>query len=112
AADILAGYQFQAFKFRLWYPAWIFPWLLLDDEGQGDSQAATYRLHAGLWFLLTGQLSALIYGQVRVELLNRSLTAAHLVGVPFTFLLPLLAAGLSTIYAARSRERQTERSDC
>ena len=31
SADIFAGYIVQALSFRIWYAAWPFPWLLLDD---------------------------------------------------------------------------------
>lgn len=94
-ADILAGYVIQALKFRIWYAAWLFPWLLLDG-GKGHSR----RLRAGLWLLLTSQLSVLIYGHLRVYLLGRDQLLAHSIGVPFTFILPLLLA-----FLPRVRER-------
>ena len=101
-ADIFATYILQALSFRIWYAAWLFPWLLLDDAGMElDGNAGTelsrsvrlgYRLRVGLWFLLTSQLSVLIYGHVRIYALGHSQIAAHLIGVPFTFGLPFLLA--------------------
>lgn len=91
AADIFAAYMLQALSFRLWYAAWPFPWLLLDDGLNGDGRFP-YRLRVGFWFLLTSQLSVLIYGHLRVYALGGSQTAAHLIGVPFTFALPFLLA--------------------
>ena len=99
-ADIFGTYILQALSFRIWYAAWPFPWLLLDDV-YGEDNACTepgrngrfsYRLRVGLWFLLTSQLSVLIYGHVRVYALGGSQMAAHLIGVPFTFGLPFLLA--------------------
>lgn len=91
AADILAGYLVQAFNFRIWYAAWPFPWLLLDSKrGKGRCR----RLSVGLWFLLTSQLSVLIYGHLWNYLLDRDHLVTHLLGVAFTFGLPLLLASL------------------
>ncbi len=90
AADIFGLYIWQALGFRIWYAAWPFPWLLLDTPN-GDSRL-TYRLRVGLWFLLTSQLSVLIYGHLRIYALNGSQAAAHLIGVPFTFGLPFFLA--------------------
>ncbi|MEZ4590781.1 MAG: hypothetical protein R3D55_06520 [Chloroflexota bacterium] len=87
----LAAYSLQALSFRLWYSTWVFPWLLLD-EASADA-ALSFRLRAGLWFLLTVQLSVLIYGHLRTYLLGGSQLAAHLIGIPFVFGLPLLLAG-------------------
>ncbi len=84
AADTLFSYVAAAFTFRIWYSAWPFPWLLVDDG------APSWRLHAGLWFLLCAQLSVVIYGHLRHNLLGGSQLLAHLVGVLFVFLLPLL----------------------
>jgi hypothetical protein len=95
AADIFWGYIVQALNFRIWYASWSFPWLLLDH---GDSEhrdtMSTARLGTGLAFLLTSQISVVIYGHIRVMLLVGSTVASHLVGVPFTFLLPLLVGVL------------------
>ncbi|MBP6804658.1 MAG: polyprenol phosphomannose-dependent alpha 1,6 mannosyltransferase MptB [Chloroflexi bacterium] len=91
AADIFALYIAQALSFRIWYAAWPFPWLLLDAAEAPDPRQ-TFRLQAGLWFLLTSQLSVLIYGHLRAYALGGSSILAHLVGVPFTFGLPLFAA--------------------
>jgi hypothetical protein len=94
AADIFFGYVLQALSFRIWYASWPFPWLILDREktDRRDSIGSA-RLGAGLAFLFTSQLSVIIYGHIRVGLLGGSSFAAHLIGVPFTFLLPL-AVGL------------------
>jgi hypothetical protein len=52
-------------------------------------------MYAGFWFLFTGQLSVLNYGQIRTSLLHGQHLYAHLIGVPFTFLLPLLLVSIS-----------------
>lgn len=82
--NILMAYLATGFTFRIWYPAWLFPWLLVDEAGR--------HVPAGATFLLTAQLSVLIYGHLRVYLLHRDQLQAHLLGVPFTFLLPLFVA--------------------
>jgi alpha-1,6-mannosyltransferase len=83
-ADIFTAYIWQAFSFRIWYAVWAFPWLLLDER--------PYWRRVGFWFLLTSQLSVLIYGHLRFYALGGSLVWSHLVGVPFTFGLPFLLA--------------------
>jgi alpha-1,6-mannosyltransferase len=88
-ADIFILYILQALNFRIWYSVWPFAWLLLDED---RGSAATYRLQAGFWLLLTAQLSVLIYGHLRVYLLGGDHFPAHLIGVPFTFGLPFLLA--------------------
>jgi hypothetical protein len=94
AADIFAGYVIQALNFRIWYASWPLPWLILDRErSERQDSISTARLGAGLAFLLTSQLSVIIYGHVRVWVLGGSNFAAHLIGLPFTFLLPV-AVGL------------------
>ena len=110
-ADIFAGYIAQAFRFRIWYAAWPFPWLLLD-RGQNDEAdvSSRARLAAGLSFLLTSQLSVLIYGQIRTELLGSSQLGAHWLGVLFTFLVPILVGLAVAAYSVSSRERQKEKS--
>ncbi len=90
AADVLAAYSLQALSFRLWYSTWPFLWLLLENEN-AEAQTTT-RLRAGLWFLVTVQLSVLIYGHLRVYVLGGSQLAAHLIGIPFVFFLPYLLA--------------------
>lgn len=97
AADILYGYLVGALNFRIWYAAWPFPWLVLDDgltaaEETGEARSASYRLRVGLWFLLTSQLSVLLYGHLRVFAFGGDQALAHLVGVPFVFGLPWLLA--------------------
>jgi hypothetical protein len=92
AADVLAAYSLQALSFRLWYSTWPFLWLLLEDE-TAEAQT-TFRLRAGLWFLFTVQLSVLIYGHLRAYTLGGSQLTAHLIGIPFVFLLPYLLAAL------------------
>ena len=110
AADIFAGYIIQAFRFRIWYAAWPFPWLLLDRGQSEESDVSSKaRLATGVTFLLTSQLSVLIYGQVRTELLGSSQLRAHRVGVLFTFLLPVLVGLAVAVYNARSHDRQIRR---
>lgn len=92
-ALVFLGYVLQALNFRIWYAVWPFPWLLLD--GFDGDWRATRRLKAGLWFLVTSQLSVVLYGHMRVALLGGSQFAAHLVGVPFVFLLPIILAWIS-----------------
>ena len=94
-ADIFFGYLAQALNYRIWYAAWPFPWLLLDAASKPENQSAAFRLHYGLWFLLTSQLSVLIYGHVRIYALGGSQLLAHLLGVGFTFTAPLFLAWLS-----------------
>ena len=107
AADIFAGYILQAFRFRIWYAAWPFPWLVLDRGRADDTDVVSQRrLAAGLAFLLTSQLSVLVYGQIRTELLGNSHLRAHRAGIAFTFLLPLLVGLVVGAYSARSRDRQ------
>jgi hypothetical protein len=85
-AEIFIAYLLQALNFRIWYAAWPFPWLLLDGKER------PYWLHVGLWFLLTSQLSVIIYGHIRVYLLGGQQAYSHLIGIPFTFLIPLFLA--------------------
>jgi hypothetical protein len=92
AADVLAAYSLQALSFRLWYSTWPFLWLLLEDES--SEAQTTFRLRAGLWYLFTVQLSVLIYGHLRVYAFGGSQLAAHLIGIPFVFLLPFLLASI------------------
>ncbi|MFQ5400308.1 MAG: polyprenol phosphomannose-dependent alpha 1,6 mannosyltransferase MptB [Anaerolineae bacterium] len=92
AADIFIAYLLQALNFRIWYAIWPFPWLLLDAGEQEHSRASAYRLRVGLWFLLTAQLSVLIYGHLRLYALGGNQLLAHALGVPFTLGLPFLLA--------------------
>lgn len=91
AADIFFGYLFTAPAFRIWYTAWPFPWLLLD-EGEGPREGLSYRLRVGLWFLLTGQLSVIIYSHLHHYRLDEASFPTHFIGVPFTFILPFVLA--------------------
>ncbi len=102
AADAFFGYVVTALNFRIWYAVWPFPWLLLDDGLESNSRAA-YRLRAGLWFLVTTQLSVVLYGHLRVFLLGGDQFLAHLIGVPFVFGLPWLLA----LYPRQTRIIQT-----
>ena len=89
-ASVFWGYILQALNFRIWYAAWPFPWSLLDAT---DGAMKKMRLfHANLWFLVTSQLSVILYGHIRIELLGRDYLLAHLIGVPFVFLLPFVLA--------------------
>lgn len=96
AADVYAAYLLLAFRFRIWYASWMFPWLLLEPERlqktTGLRDHPSFRLQAGLWFLVTTQFSVLIYGPLPAG----SQFRAHLLGVPFTFGLPLLLAWLGS----------------
>ncbi len=83
-ADIFTAYLWHAFSFRIWYAVWAFPWLLLDNR--------PYWRRVAFWFLLTTQLSVLIYGHLRFFALGGSIVWSHVIGVPFTFGLPLLLA--------------------
>lgn len=85
-AATFAAYLVLAFTFRIWYSAWPFLWLILDRDGDRRW------LSAGFWFLLTAHLSVIVYGHLRVYALAGDLVVAHLIGVPFTFVLPLLLA--------------------
>jgi hypothetical protein len=98
AADSFAAYILTALNFRLWYTTWLFPWLLLDmgnEQGEG-SKPSFFRLRVGLWLLLTTQLSVLIYSHLRVYVLGGNYLWAHLIGLAFTFGLPLLLARYPT----------------
>ena len=85
SADIFVAYLLQAFKFRMWYPAWPFPWLLLDTKG--DQR----RLSAGLWFLMNAQLSVFVYQHLFRTTLGHDHLPAHWIGVSFVFIGPALA---------------------
>ncbi len=91
AADVLWAYLAQALNFRLWYAAWPFPFLVL---GMDDGKNGRLRLHFGLWFLFTSQLSVFIYGHFRAYLLGGDQLWAHIIGVSFTFGLPFVATYL------------------
>ncbi|MEZ4516107.1 MAG: hypothetical protein R3C44_04450 [Chloroflexota bacterium] len=91
-AGVFAGYIVQALNFRIWYAAWPFPFLIRNATMEERDGAAEYWLRVGFWFLLTTQLSVVVYSHIRLELLGGSHPLAHLIGVPFTFLLPLLLA--------------------
>lgn len=118
AADINVAYPLLSLGFRIWYAAWPFPWLVLDvpdaqTEGGADSKdrwVRAFRLRAGIWYLLTTQLSVLIYGPIRLALLGHSLLLAHEIGVAFAFGLPLLLAWLGANRAAGWRPRQDHAS--
>ena len=89
AAEVITGYLLQAFKYRIWYAGWVFPWLLLDTA------AGIVPLAIGYAFLLTSQLSVLIYGHLYRWSILPNYVWAHLIGVPFVFGLPLLAGRLA-----------------
>lgn len=94
AADVFLAYILTALNFRIWYAVWPFPWLLLDAAGMAgerdpkSQQRADYRLRVGLWFLLTSQLSVVVYGHARAFVFGGDQSLAHLIGVPFVFGLP------------------------
>lgn len=85
-SDIFTAYIIQAFNFRIWYASWTFPWVLMDDPVE------TWRVKTAVYFLLTTQLSVLIYGHLRFYALGGNQLYTHLIGVPFTFFLPPLLA--------------------
>ncbi len=91
-ADIYFGYLLQALNFRIWYAAWPFPWLLLDAGIDKEGARTAFRLRYGLWFLLTTQLSVILYGHIRVYLLGGSQFWAHMLGIVFVFVVPYLMA--------------------
>ena len=90
AADIFYAYVLQASSFRIWYAAWPFPWLLLDQRS--DSLAGS-RLAAGILYLYLTQLSVIIYAHVRVFVFGGQHLWAHLLATPLVFLLPLIWIG-------------------
>lgn len=103
AADVLLGYVAGALNYRIWYATWPFPWLLLDGggaEGEAGRASAAYRLRVGLWFLLTSQLSVVLYGHVRVFALGGDQMITHLFVVPFVFGLPWLLALIPIHFSA------------
>jgi hypothetical protein len=91
-ADIYFGYLLQALNFRIWYAAWPFPWLLLDAGTGRQKPGAAFRLGYGLWFLLASQLSVVLYGHIRVYLLDGSQLFAHILGMILVFVLPFILA--------------------
>lgn len=93
SAVLLWLYLLTAFKYRIWYSAWVYPWALLDGR-------PTPR-RAAVLFLLMSQLSVVVYGQLRVELLAGSMLAAHAIATPAVFLFPWLAAQLWTAVVRR-----------
>ncbi|MEW5987434.1 MAG: hypothetical protein AB1791_12435, partial [Chloroflexota bacterium] len=96
-ANVFAAYLAQAFSFRIWYAAWPLPWLLLEESGGareqgGRGECVPRRLKVGLLFLLTSQVSVVIYGHLWRLVLGGDHLWSHLLGVPFTFGLPLFLA--------------------
>jgi hypothetical protein len=89
------GYIFQALNFRIWYASWPFPWLLLDAITEDGS--AIRRLQAGIWFLVTSQLSVVLYGHFRLAFFGGDIFIAHLIGVLFVFFLPFALAQISIL---------------
>lgn len=87
-ASLYAAYPIQAANFRIWYAGWTIPWLLCEKV------LDTGWLIYGMGVLLTSQLSVLIYGHLRVVLFGGDHLTAHLLGVPFVFLVPAAAAWL------------------
>jgi hypothetical protein len=100
--DIFAAYLFTALKFRIWYPTWLFPWIVLDTGSR-------FRLTTACWLLLLSQLSVLVYGYIRGAWLDGSLLVAHLLGVPLVFAIPLLIGWFAGKFQ-RARKSQTLRS--
>lgn len=94
-ADTYYAYLLTAFNYRIWYALWIFPWTLLDETSES-------RLRFSYLFLITSQLSVVLYGHIREFRLDSSTARAHLWGVPFVFLLPIVGTVLWS-YAIRRR---------
>lgn len=66
-----------------------------------------FRLRVGFWFLVTTQLSVILYGHLRVYLLGGQHLLAHLIGVPLVFLLPLALARSRRLAWVNSEEVPT-----
>lgn len=86
--NTFSAYLIQALNFRIWYASWLLPWLIIDEK------RSKFWLKTAVFFLLTTQLSVIIYGHLRVYELDGNQLHAHLIGVPFTFILPLFLAKL------------------
>ncbi len=94
-ADITAVYLTQAFNFRLWYAAWPFPFVLLDET---PGWVTRWRLHTAVWFLYLSQLSPLIVGHLWLYLFDRNHLTSHALVVAVMFgLSPLLAYFSSSV---------------
>jgi len=89
------GYIFQALNFRIWYASWPFPWLLVDAFS--EDRSTMRNLWAGSWFLVTSQLSIIIYGHLRVTYLGGDILLGHIIGVLFVFFLPFILAQFSVL---------------
>jgi hypothetical protein len=108
AAAAFGGYILQALNFRIWYAAWPFAFLIDDAAERNEADLPlTYAVRAGFWFLLTSQLSVIIYSHLRIFLLDERHAQAHLIGVPFTFLLPWVLARWS--WFPTGQQRSTRR---
>ena len=94
--DIFAAYLVTALKFRIWYPTWLLPWIVLQPQNH-------FRLYAVLWLLLLSQLSVVFYAHVRVEWLGGSTPVARLIGVPLVYGAPLVIAWVMTQGQRRDR---------
>lgn len=84
SAESYYAYLMTAFKFRIWYTLWLFPFALISEN--------RFHRRAAYLLLVTSQLSVIIYAHLRIYLFNGDQAAAHFIGVPFTFLLPLIVA--------------------
>lgn len=93
--DLLATYLVTALNYRIWYSTWLFPWALVD------TQTSIVRRRACLLFLLTSQLSVIIYTHLRLYLFQGNQTIAHLVGVVVTFGVPVLGAWGTAVFQRR-----------
>ncbi len=95
-AEIFWGYILLALNFRIWYAAWSFPFVLLQEK------VDRRRIAAAAWFLLAAQWSVFIYGHLREFLLDQNDYQSHLIAVPFVFGVPLLV-----YWGTGNRERGT-----
>lgn len=84
SAETTFLYLLTAFKYRIWYSTWIYPFALLDTDPR--------RHHVAFLFLLTSQLSVVLYGHMWRHILLNSNTLTHVIAVPFVFALPLIIA--------------------
>jgi hypothetical protein len=89
AQESLAVYILHAANFRLWYATWLFPWSLISQSTTGK---LSYQLKVTMWFLITTQLSPMIFGHLRVYALAGSHLWAHLIAIPLIFGLPFYLA--------------------
>jgi hypothetical protein len=62
-----------------------------------EDRSTMRNLWAGSWFLVTSQLSIIIYGHLRVTYLGGDILLGHIIGVLFVFFLPFILAQFSVL---------------